>query len=82
MSSDVSGLSLSTTFSLNRLETGERRIGPKNDEPVATLLNVDSGLLRKAVSIGIPVPLGLKDIPAFVNLDEGKNDRGCEEIGY
>ena len=82
MSSDVSGLSISIAFSLDRLETGERRIGPKNDDPVATLLNVDSGLLRKAVSIGlVPVALGLKDIPGFVNLDEGKNDWDREEIG-
>ena len=80
MSSDVPGLSI--TFSLNRLETGERRIGPKNDEPVATLLNVDSGLLRDAVSIGVvPLALGLKDIPAFISLDEGKNDGGCEPVG-
>lgn len=83
MSSNISGLSIAfSAESLNRLETGERRIGPKNDEPVATLLNVDSGLLRDAVSIGVvPVALGLKDIPVFINLDEGKNDSGCEPIG-
>ena len=80
VSSNVSGLSI--TFSLNRLETGERRIGPKNDEPVATLLNVDSGLLRDAVSIGVVPALGLKEIPVFVDFDdEGRNDRGCEPIG-
>ena len=64
---------------LNRLETGERRIGPGNDESVATLLNVESGLLRDVVFV--PVALGLKDSPAFINLDEDKNDRGCELIG-
>ena len=80
MSSNVSGLSI--TLSLDRLGIGERIIGPKKDEPVATLLNVDSGLLRVAVSIGVvPIALGLKDIPELVNLDEGKTDRGCEPIG-
>jgi hypothetical protein len=76
VSSDISGL---ITFSLNRLEAGERRMGPKNDEPVATLLNVDSGLLRDAVSI-VSLALGLKDIPAFINLDEDKNDGSCEPV--
>ena len=46
---------------------------------MATLLNVDSGLLRDAVSIGVvPVALGLKDIPAFINLDEGENNWDSE----
>jgi hypothetical protein len=70
---NVSGLSTTfSTKSLSRLETRERGTGPKIDEPVATLLNAESRLLRDAVSVGV-VALGLKDIPAFiksVDLDE------------